>query len=215
MAIETLEEPLAYQCAERPRNLVEHWWEIQPTDLDGRPTGPAKLVPGSSWLANFAALVRTFLGDTTTTATNTSGLAATMTTGLSPVRFWSPQLLALPFGTGQSGRGINLGRSSAALDTAQFDLQNGISNGTGTNQLLFQDDVMNALETIAGGFRIFHERLFLNQSGAPVAVEEVGIRAFCNVSPSAQLFQLVRDLVSVSVPDASGVIVKYREEFTV
>ncbi len=36
-----------------------------------------------------------------------------------------------------------------------------------------------------------------------------------NASPSAQLFQLVRDLVSVSVLDASGIIVKYREEFTV
>ena len=32
----------------------------------------------------------------------------------------------------------------------------------------FQDDVMNALETIAGGFRIFHEKLFLNQSGASI-----------------------------------------------
>ena len=80
---------------------------------------------------------------------------------------------------------------------------------------MYQDDVMNTLESIPGGFRIFHERLFLNQSAAPVAVEEAGITASCNASPSAQLFQLVRNLVSVSVPDASGIIVKYREEFTI
>ena len=40
-----------------------------------------------------------------------------------------------------------------------------------------------------------------------------GTSAFCNVSPGAQLFQLVRTRVSVSVPDASEIIVKYREEF--
>ena len=46
----------------------------------------------------------------------------------------------------------------------------------------------------------------LNQSGTPVAV---------NGLPSAQLFQQVRDLVSVSVPVSSGIIVKYQEEFAV
>ena len=51
---------------------------------------------------------------------------------------------------------------------------------------------------------------FLNQSGAPVAVE---VGRACSASPSAQLFQS-GDLVSVSVLDASGIIVKYREEFT-
>ena len=57
----------------------------------------------------------------------------------------------------------------------------------------------------AHNFRIPHERLILNQSGAPVAVEKAGIGAFYNVSPSAQPFQLARDLVSISVHDASGI----------
>ena len=74
---------------------------------------------------------------------------------------------------------------------------------------------MNTLESIHGGFKIFHDRLFLNQSAAPVAVDEACIAACCNASPSAQPLQLVRDLVSVSEPDASGVIVTYREVFTI
>lgn len=48
--------------------------------------------------------------------------------------------------------------------------------------------------------RISHEWLIQNQSGAVVQVEEAGIRAFTSVLPSARLFEMVRDLVSVSVP---------------
>ena len=62
---------------------------------------------------------------------------------------------------------------------------------------------------------IFHERPMLNQSGAAIQVEEAGIRAFTSLPPSARLFEMARDLVTVSVPASSGIIVKYREEFTV
>ena len=55
----------------------------------------------------------------------------------------------------------------------------------------------------------------MNQSGAAATVEAANIPAFYNDSPRAQLFQLARDLVSVSLLDGSGIIVKYREEFTV
>ena len=87
--------------------------------------------------------------------------------------------------------------------------------GSGLNQLLYQNDVMHPLETIGGGFRIFHERLLLNQSGAPVAIEEAGIKAFANVGLSLTRWMFTRDLFSVSVPDQSGIIVKFREEWTV
>ena len=48
MTFETLERPLAYQCEDRPRSLVEHWWEHQLTDPKGKPTGPLHVQKGSS-----------------------------------------------------------------------------------------------------------------------------------------------------------------------
>ena len=44
--------------------------------------------------------------------------------------------------------------------------------------------------------------LFRNSAG--VAVEQAGITAFCSASPSAQLLQLVLNLVSVSGPNGPG-----------
>ena len=41
-AIETLGQPLAYQCDERPRNLVEHWWELRSTDIEGQTHGASQ-----------------------------------------------------------------------------------------------------------------------------------------------------------------------------
>ena len=215
MIIEPFEQPLAYECEDR-RNLVEHWWELQPTDLEGRPAGPAKLVQGRSWLKNMAVQILCRLSDTTQLGSTTvDGIPSGMSSNATPARVWSAHLTALPAGAGSADNGIVVGLSSAALDTNQFDLQSRIANGTGSNQLLYQNDVMHPLETIAGGFRIFHERLLLNQSGAPVAIEEAGIRPWANVGPSVTRWMFTRDLVSVSVPDQSGLIVKFREEFTV
>ncbi len=216
MAIETLEKPLAYQCEERPRSLVEHFWEIQPTDLEGKPTGLLRVVKGHSWLRNMAAMMRTRLSQTDTNGFRTSGAAAAMTNSVASVKSWSLQLLALPFGVGVSGRGILLGSGAATPEnTNDFNLSGTLSNGVGAGNLLFQNDVMNALETIGGGFRIFHEKLFLNQSGAVINITNVGWVGFCNFVPSSTIFLITRDNIAFSIPNLSGVIVKFREDWTV
>lgn len=216
MPIETLEKPLAYQCEQRPRPLVEHWWEHQLTDLAGKPTGPLHVVKGNSWLANMASQMRTRLSNTNTNATNTAGSTVAMVNGETPTRGWSLQSFALPRGQGIGGRGILVASGGAAPeDTTDFNLDGTISDGTGVGALLFQDDVMHPLVTIAGGFRIFHEKLFLNQSGASITITNLGISVHSNISPSSALFLLSRDVITIVVPDVSGVIIKFREDWTI
>ena len=216
MTIETLEQPLAYQCKERPRSLAEHWWEHQLTDLEGKPTGSLHVAKGNSWVRNMAVMMRCRLSQQDSNGVRTSGAAGTMTNSIASVKSWSLQLLPLPFGVGVSGRGILLGSGAAAPEnTNDFNLSGTLSNGVGAGNLLFQNDVMNALETIGGGFRIFHEKLFLNQSGAVINITNVGWVGFCNFVPSSTIFLITRDNIAFAIPDQSGVIIKFREEWTV
>ena len=140
-----------------------------------------------------------------------------MRAGITATRAWSLQLLTLPFGAGSTGRGITPGDAvlPPAENTNDFNVASVISNGSGAGQLLYQDDVMNALETIAGGFRIFHEKLFLNRSGASITITNVGIIAFANFSPSSTAWLFTRDNITIVVPNTNGVIIKFREEWTV
>lgn len=215
MPIETLETPLAYQCEAPPLSLVEHWWEHQLTDLLGKPTGPLHVVKSNSWLANMAAQMRTRLSNTDTDGLDTGGVTRAMTNGLTPTRGWSLQSAALPAGQGIGGRGILLGSGSSPPPEATTDFNLDGTIGHGVGELLFQDDVMHPLVTIPGGFRIFHEKLFLNQSGAAITVTNVAITGHSNVSPSSNLFLMSRDNITIVVPNDSGVIVKFREDWTV
>ena len=80
-----------------------------------------------------------------------SGIFAAHQVGITATRSFSLQLLALPFGAGTSGRGIVPGSAVGppAEDTTDFNVAGVISNGSGGGQLLYQNEVMNALETIA------------------------------------------------------------------
>ena len=62
---------------------------------------------------------------------------------------------------------------------------------------------------------IFHEKLFLNQSGAVINITNVGWVGFCNFVPSSTIFLITRDEISFAIPDQSGVIIKFREDWTV
>lgn len=211
------EKPLAYQCDERPRPLVEHWWEHQLTDLLGLPTGPLHRVKGNSWVANMAVQMRTRLSLTDTNGVDFSGVTRAMTNGVTATKCWSLQLVALPVGAGINNRGIQVGTQAGppAEDTTDFDVAGRVSNGSGGGQLLVQDDVMHALVTISGGFRIFHEKLYLNQSGASITITNVGIFANSNFGVSSTGFLYARDNITIVVPNSSGVLVKFREDWTV
>lgn len=217
MPIETLERPLAYECEAPPRSLVEHWWEHQLTDLAGKPTGPLHVKKGNSWVENMAQVMLTRLGNADRTGTNTGGVPVPMSVGLTPTRVWPLQLSPLPFGAGISNRGISPGRDPAppAEATTDFTVATPITDGTGGSQLLFQDDVMQALVTITGGFRIFHEKLLLNQSGAAITITNVGLVMVSASTPSTQTFLFARDNITIVVPSSAGVIIKYREDWTV
>lgn len=217
MPIETLEKPLAYECETPPRSLVEHWWEHQLTDLAGKPTGPLHIVKGNSWVANMAAQMRTRLSNSDTPAVPVSGVANDMINGVATTRCWGLSTSPLPANAGTDTQGIMPGSQAGppAEDTTDFEVAGRISDGVGGGQLLFQDDVMNALVTIAGGFRIFHERLFLNQSGAAITITNVGLYLNSNVSPSFDRFLHARDNITIVVPVSAGVIIKYREDWTV
>lgn len=217
MPIETLEKPLAYECEASPRSLVEHWWQHQLTDLAGKPTGPLHLVKGNSWVANMASQMVTRLSSTNRTSTNTAGGTVTMTVGSTPTHAWGAQAAALPSGAGSDFQGVIPGTQVGppAEDTTDFDVAGRVIDGVGAGQLLYQNDVMNALVTITNGFRIFHERLFLNQSGAAITITNVGLYLNTNITTGNGRFLYARDNITIVVPLSAGVIIKYREDWTV
>ncbi|MDD5457492.1 MAG: hypothetical protein PHV30_10750 [Candidatus Margulisbacteria bacterium] len=101
-------------------------------------------------------------------------------------------------GTQGSMLGIVIGKSSIPFSFDHYNLQDIISSGTNTNQLVYNapSSPTRTWDSETRLFTVHHERSFYNGSGSNVSVTEAGFRStLYYTGSSSDTFLLLRDLL--------------------
>lgn len=112
--------------------------------------------------------------------------------------------------------GIRCGTGSTAATKDDFQLEAIIADGSASGELTHNDQInyQGVLGT-STGFTALGERVFQNDSGATITVNEVGVQIFVDVDLSASTsrdhFLIIRDVLStgVAVLDTESILVRY------
>jgi len=151
---------------------------------------------GRSWVKWFLYLLYILMSGSSTTVTRTDGTSA----GLSA----SSSHLSVAATYGTDTYGIVVGTSDLAWSNDQYKLDNKITNGTGTGQLIYGATTVDNVAPMTNGYRIFVSRVFSNNSGASVTVKEVGLYSWVPL-------MLARDVLTtpVEVQNLQSLTVRY------
>ena len=108
-------------------------------------------------------------------------------------------------GVGDANRGPVVGTGSAAVDISDNALGSQILNGSGSGQFSHAAATFGGIVVDASSAQFTVSRIFNNQSGGPITINEAGIHAQNNRSGQIQhFFLIVRDLVSPGETVPSG-----------
>jgi len=151
---------------------------------------------GRSWVKWFLYILYAQLAQTSITVTKTDGTSATYNI--------SSSFFGCAGGYGNDGNGIVVGTSDLPWTIEQAKLDNKISHGVGTGQLLYGATSVDDVAPMTNGYRFFISRVFNNASGASITVKEVGLY----VSPWNML---ARDVLTspVGVDNLQSLTVRY------
>ncbi|OYT26596.1 MAG: hypothetical protein B6U97_03495 [Candidatus Altiarchaeales archaeon ex4484_96] len=114
---------------------------------------------------------------------------------------------------GEDDIGIVVGTGTASVSPNDYDLASKITHGTGAGQLLYGDTDFQAEVEVEGNYsKFWMSRLFTNNSGDTININEIGIYMVVKNSAGTQKTMLIcRDVLasSVSVPDGAALTVRY------
>lgn len=152
-----------------------------------------------SYVQQMAEILRTMLGQVTTSALNISNVAQNVTPVTTALDASGPVTSDLS--------GIVVGTGAGAVAIGNVALTTQIAHGAGAGQLNHQAQVYNAPTTIGSSRRFTTNRGFQNGSGASITVNETGI--YVRNASLGHTFCIVRDLVSpgVAVPNTQTLTV--------
>ena len=135
-----------------------------------------KWMPSKSLVKNFMAFIYANLRGGSYGATNTGGSAVTIQVCTS-----SPQTatqLRADGGAGDSNKGIVVGKGSTPVTNDDYALEEQCVHGEGTDQLLHSATSWSGLD-IEGDYVVATaERVFTNNSGAAITLNEIGMYAY-------------------------------------
>jgi len=114
-------------------------------------------------------------------------------------------------GSGDDSKGILVGLSDTAWNKDQYCLQDKITHGSGSNQLLYGEQTISDAvdDPVEPYFRI--SRTFTNESGASITIKELGVVVKNSYNSTEILILILRDVLSspVTVSDGYAVTVRY------
>jgi hypothetical protein len=105
--------------------------------------------------------------------------------------------------------GIRVGTSNAAVAIGQNALQVPIVQGVGAGQMEHLAQTFNFVGVAGSQCSFETQRVFVNNSGAPIAVREAAIYMEVYYPTTAAYIMAARDLISEDVPDGGSVTVTY------
>jgi len=112
-------------------------------------------------------------------------------------------------GAGVTDMGIRVGTSAAAVAIGQNALQSPITQGLGAGQMEHMAQTFNFIGVAGNQCSFATQRVFVNNSGAPIAVRESAIYMEVYYPTTAAFIMAARDLISEDVPDGGAVTVAY------
>jgi hypothetical protein len=199
-----------------PRMYIE--WEV--TDKDGKLIDKGRK-ESQTWVGNIVRyLWQIFIGVTTTSASVGAGETPISIRDTSNTAR-NVGVIGHPAGTyvgvaGGAGDliGIVVGSSDTPLAIDQYDLASKILHGTGTGQLFYNANTVEAPSETPPTITFRVVRTMTNQSGGSVTVREIGlfIRLGRHVTtPYVYVAMLARDVLSppITVPAGSTLTVRY------
>jgi hypothetical protein len=201
-----------------PRMFIE--WEV--TDRDGKLIDKGRK-ESQTWVGNIVRMLwQLFTGGTT--GGFTTGTSSVVNT---PSNIRDTSNTARPIGltsttinvyTGVSGGagvliGIVAGSSDTPVAIDQYDLVAKILHGTGTGQLFYNANTVEALSDTPPTYRFRIVRTMTNQSGGSITVREIGLfyQIIFSGSPHVAVCMLARDVLTtpITVPAGSTLTVRY------
>ena len=107
--------------------------------------------------------------------------------------------------------GIVVGSGNTPVTADDYNLVTIITNGIGAGQLQYQVGVVNDVVLASPRASFRNDRAFINGSGAPVTVKEIGIYSYWYDSSAPYQMCYCRDVLAspVAVADGSTLYVKY------
>ena len=112
---------------------------------------------------------------------------------------------------GNISQGIVVGSGNTPVTADDYNLVTIITNGIGAGQLQYQVGVVNDVVLASPRASFRNDRAFINGSGAPVTVKEIGIYSYWYDSSAPYQMCYCRDVLAspVAVADGSTLYVKY------
>jgi hypothetical protein len=112
-------------------------------------------------------------------------------------------------GAGVTDMGIRVGTSNAPVAIGQNALQVPVVQGLGAGQMEHLAQTFNFVGVSGNQCSFATQRVFVNNSGAPIAVREASIYMQVFYPTSGAYIMAARDLISEDVPDGGAVTVAY------
>ncbi|MEM2233820.1 MAG: hypothetical protein QXP81_09825 [Nitrososphaerota archaeon] len=177
---------------------------IMVTDEDG---GVVVRKPANSLLRGFYDTLYAHMANVNTSTIAEDGTSIT----IDPVRPGYFNFVSAP---GETRQGIVVGTGTTPVSMTDFRLAAKIGHGTGAGQLIYGSTSVTSLEYLGiNTFRFYVTRLFTNNSGSDITVNEVGLLEFIPTWSRGHLVD--RTLVTFVVPNGRSRNVVYELRVTV
>jgi len=172
-----------------------------------------------SWLANFLRALRAIMyvdhDDNVETLKNTSGNEK----GYPNLRYTTSAIMSVKAPEGNDSYGILVGTGTKVVEPEDFNLDNKITNGSGTGQLLYGETSVENVGISGNIITLRITRTFSNNSGSSIVIREIGLVMTTEYESGYDYFLIARDVLSegseVSVPDGLTLTVRYVISVTV
>lgn len=156
-----------------------------------------------SWLVAYNKMMAGNFGETSNTIIDISGVGRGQDYGY---QSFDAEGLA-----GDDGKGIVVGTSNVPVDVEDYKLSGQLHHGTGLNELshIAQINASPTVDATTSSFAL--TRHFLNLSGVPITVREIGIYGAIDEVPTEYDGCFVRDVLGTEmyVPDGGAITVVY------
>jgi hypothetical protein len=229
--LKTMNKIARFENMAEGKGVLEAYVELEVRDNNGKLTEKRKFRSGS-FVANLLRLLRQMMiRYTTGTANPATTYVITATEPIDHTNTARGIIVYAKTATsvrnsllagaieGETDFGIRVGRGTATPTPTDYNLETPIAHGSSANQLLYGAVTIDTLSIVGNTVTLGIIRTFTNNSGASIAVSELGlsVRIIRDAVDSLADILVARDLIAppVSVPYGSTLTLRYLLKTTV
>jgi hypothetical protein len=182
-------------------------------DAEGKLKTQTQWKQSQSFVQTFLQLIHFYIAEATTEniVTNIDG---TDTDVYTPMNDSYEDCMQLNAGSGVDSYGIVVGSGTGAESNTDYALDTKITDGSGAGQLEYGSQGFVGVFEVAGNVDMIINRVFFNNSGSGVTVEEIGVYIWNNSPVATDYFCIIRDLLNFTVNNGESATVEYTLRIT-